>query len=288
MSGSLGGGKSESSSSSSFDENVWGPQGDALQGMYQQMQDLWGQSQGGFGSLGDMGNWGGQFNQNVANQGMGGYQDMLAGGSYGDSQDTLNRLYGSMDRQSADGSAMGNMYNSIVGGEGNSYIDPMVDAMRTGSQENLDRNLGMGELDATAMGQGGSSRHAMADSMTTRGALQDMNMNEANMRGGAYDKDMAMKMGIAQQADTNVGNQQDRLLQMLQGRDQNVSGGMQYGQNMQNLGMGAMAPQMQAMMAPWQMMQMYNQGMGSPTVLGSGTQQGDSSGWNAGGSLGIG
>ena len=278
--------RSKAKNRSNFEENVWGPQGDALGGMYGDMSDLWGNSQQGLSNMQGYSDWASNFNQNAANSGFGGYQDLLGGGSYGESDEIRNRLYGSMDSQSG-GTNMGKMYQDIVGGEGNSYIDPMVDSMRQSGQEALDKNLGMGAMGASAMGQGGSSRHAMSDAMLKQGALSDMNRAETNMRAGAYDKDMDWKMKIAGMADQGVGDQQDRLMSMLAGRDRSVGGGMQYGQNMQNMGMGAMAPQMQQNMAPWQMMQMYNSGMGDPTVLGKGSERSSSSGQAHEGSFGM-
>jgi hypothetical protein len=282
---SLGGSKSSSDSSSQYSEDVWSGQASAFEDMYRQMGNLWGNTQGGFGGLNSSGQWAGNFNQNAAQSATGGYEDLLGGGSYGNSDEILSRLYGSMDSQNG-GTNTSKMYNDIIGGEGNSYIDPMVDAMRMNSQENLDRNLGMGELDAMSSGQSGSSRHAMADSMLKRRALQDMNSNEAALRAGSYDKDLDWKMKIAGLADEGVGDQQDRLMAMMAGSDANVGAGINYGQNMQNLGMGAMAPGMQAMMAPWMMMNMYNQGMGDPTVLGQGSSKSSGDAISAGGSFG--
>lgn len=281
---SFGGGGSRSRSRSSSVDNVWAPQGNALSSMYGNFNNLWNQqAAGGFGGIQDDAGWAQGYNQGAARDAQGGYQSLLGGGSYGDPEQIRRRLFNSMDSQSG-GSNVGRMYQDIIGGPGNEYIDPMVDAMRAGYQENLNRNLGMGELDAAAMGQGGSSRHAMADAMLTRGALQDMNAAETNMRGGAYDTDLNWRMDIARLADQGIDRQQDRLLSMLRGRDENINQGLSQGVNVQNLGMGTLAPTMQAQMMPWQLGQMYAGNMGDPTILNTSSGRSRSSSLSLSGS----
>ncbi|RLD70922.1 MAG: hypothetical protein DRI98_06685 [Bacteroidetes bacterium] len=135
------------------------------------------------------------------------------------------------------------------------------------------------------MGQGGSSRHAMQNAMQGAQVNKDMMTQEANMRGGAYDKDLAMKMGIAQQADQSRQSEQDRMMQMMQGSDANRMGGMNYGSSMQNLGMGMMAPWMQAQNQGWGSMGNYANALGGPTVLSQGSQSGDSKAMSGGGGM---
>jgi hypothetical protein len=179
------------------------------------------------------------------------------------------------------GSQTGNMYNSIVGGEGNTYIDPMVDAMKRSGFENLDRMQSQSGMQAAAMGQGGSSRHAMQNAMLNRSAGNDMLDREMNMRSGAYDTDLNMKLDIARMADSNTQMNQDRMFNMLQGADSNVQSGMGFGGQMQNLGMGTMAPGMQQQNQQWGNMGNYANTIGAPTVLGSGSQRALSKGGGA-------
>ena len=164
------------------------------------------------------------------NGAIGGYNSQMGGGSFGDTTDIRNKLMGSMGQPSQ----MGQMYNSIVGGEGNTYIDPMVDAMKRSSMENLDRMNSGTAMDAAAMGQGGSSRHAMQNAMQSRDMNSDMLDREMNMRGGAYDTDLNMKMDIASMADSNRQQEQDRMFNMMSGSDANQQAGMSFGQGMQN------------------------------------------------------
>ena len=110
---------------------------------------------------------------------------------------------------------------------------------------------------------------------------------ETAMRGGAYDTDLAMKMDIARQADSGVQNSQQMLMNMLTGADSNIQAGMGMGQNMQNIGMGSMAPWMQAQNQAWSPMNNWAAILGNPTVLGqgSGNSSGSSKGKNTAGGL---
>jgi hypothetical protein len=275
--------KSESSSNNNSTDSVWGPQGDALKGLYDQANSLYGQ--------GDNFDWGGMaeglgpFMQSVMSGGQQGFNNMLGGGAYGDTSGIRNSLEESLNKSAQGGSNVGNMYESIVGGPGNTYIDPMVNAMKDGAMENNARMQAGTGANAAAMGQGGSSRHAMQNAMTNRRTNQDMLTQETNMRGNAYDKDLAMKMGIAQQADTNLGGTQDRMMQMLSGADSNVQSGMGYGSNLQNLGMGSFAPGFAAQEGNWGGMNQWANILGNPTVLNSSSGDGSSKGKGASGSM---
>ena len=263
-----------SSSSSKFNQSLANPE--AWGDFYGNMNNAWSMMNpfmmGGFGMLPKVD----PYMEGAAGAGAEGTNYMLEGGSFGNTQDIRNRLMGMMGGRSN----MGSMYESIVGGAGNTYIDPMVAAMRKSGNEALDSKINSNAMTANAMGQGGSSRHAMENAMTNRLAMDDMNRLEADMRGGAYDKDLAMKMSIAQQADSNRQSEQDRLLSMLTGADKNVGYGMSYQPTMQNLGMGMMAPYMQAFMMPWMAASAYSGAMGDPTVLSKGKSSGASGGFS--------
>ena len=224
-------------------------------GMMGQGGGMWNQAQG----LGPM-------YQQLMQMGQGGAQGLLGGGSVQNTDEIMRKLMDSMSSMSG-GSNVGKMYESIVGGPGNTYIDPMVDAMKSGAMENLDLMTGRNAMDASRYGQGGSSRQAMTDAMLGRSANRDMIDAETMMRGGAFDKDLAMKMGIAQQADVGVGGMQDRLMGLLGMSDQNVMGGMQGLGGIGNLGMQSMDPGMLAMMMPFMLMQMQGNAFGDPTTL---------------------
>ena len=74
------------------------------------------------------------------------------------------------------------------------------------------------------------------------------------------------------------------MMQMMQGSDANRNAGMGYGSGMQNLGMGSMAPWMQAQNQGWNNMNNYAGVIGGPTVLGSGSSSGSSKSVGSGGS----
>ena len=278
--GSKGGSKSKSNSQGEFSQDVWGPQGQALNNMYGNAEGLWGQNQGQMDELGNIAGGVADANAGVAGAATGGMADQLGGGAYGDTSGVMQRLMDSMGQRSN----MGSMYESIVGGEGNTYIDPMVDAMRQSGNQAIETANNYTDMDAAAMGQGGSNRHAMQNSMNTTQGLKDMNQQEANMRGGAYDTDLNMKMDIARMADGNAQQEQNRMMDILGGANDSQQYGMGFGQNAQNLNMGQMAPNMAVQNQGWGNMDSYANTIGAPTVLGSGSNSGSSRAMAKGGS----
>ena len=207
MGGSAG--KSKGSSNNSFSTNVWGPQGDALQNLYQLAFDQYGKGNDYMPQItGQADNI-----SNAANGILDANKVLQSGGAYGDTAEIRQMLLDSMGGRSNTGI----MYESIVGGSGNTYVDPLIESLRADSAQNVATLQGGNAMDAAAMGQSGSSRQAMQDAMFASQANQDLLNKEAELRYDTYDKDLAMKMGIAQQADYNHQAEQDRLLAMLQG-----------------------------------------------------------------------
>jgi hypothetical protein len=277
---SFGGNKSDSKAN--MNQEVFGPQGTAMSNMYNHFQDIYGQAMP-YMNLG-MGasNQAMPYMQAAADMGRFGGNRLSMGGAYGDVSGVRDNLYSSLSDSMNNPSSMGRMYEDIIGGPGNTYVDPLIDASRQATEE---RRLGMqsgNALNASAMGQGGSNRHAMENAMTNRMVNQDQTLFENSIGERNYDRDMGWKMDIARQADLGRGQAQDRAMNVLGGQDQNVMNAMNYQPTMQNLGMGQMAPYMQAAMMPYMMMNMYSQAMGDPTVLSSGSQKG------SGGGLGFG
>jgi hypothetical protein len=272
-------GKSSSSNRSSMDQNVWDPQGN-----YQQYQNqgnnLWQQQQPymnyGYGMMPGMQ----QQMGDVYNLGMNGMQQQMGGGAYGDTSRYNDMIYDAMANPQQ--SNQSKMYSDIIGGPGNTYADPLVDAMRGGMNDNRMKANANEGLTAQGMGQGGSNRHAMGNAMNDQNFNRDMNSAEMGIREGNYARDMDWKMGIAQQADSNRQNDLNRAQQMVSGGNQSQQYGMGYGSQAQNLGMGQMAPWMQAMMGPWNAYGQYSQAMGDPTVLTNSKSKGSSSSYNAG------
>ena len=278
MGGSVG--KSKSKSSNKFSNNVWGTQGDALGSLYQTTLGQLGQDsyQQQIGSAAY--NVQNQVND-IVNSQISASRDLSSGGVYGDTADVRQKLLDSMGGRSN----MGSMYESIVGGSGNTYVDPLIDQMRKSSAQNVQTLQGGNALDAAAMGQSGSSRQAMQDAMFANQANKDLLSQEALMRTDAYDKDLAMKMGIAQQADTNRGAEQDRLLSMLQGAQsskENVSNNTDL---LQTLLSSGLSPWLQAQQGQWNPINNAANAIGAPTIIGSGSGNSKSKGFGASGSL---
>ena len=278
MGGSIG--KSKSKSGNQFSNNVWGTQGDALGSLYQTTLGQLGQGsyQPQIGSAAT--NIQNQVND-IVNSQTSVNKDLSSGGVYGDTADVRQKLLDSMGGRSN----MGSMYESIVGGSGNTYVDPLIDQMRKSSAQNVQTLQGGNALDAAAMGQSGSSRQAMQDAMFANQANKDLLSQEALMRTDAYDKDLAMKMSIAQQADTNRGAEQDRLLSMLQGAQsskENVSNNTDL---LQTLLSSGLSPWLQAQQGQWNPINNAANAIGAPTIIGSGSGNSKSKGFGTSGGL---
>lgn len=280
--------KTSSSSSSSMNQNVWGPQADAMGNMYTQAGNLYGSMMPyanlGMGMMPQMQNW----MANAYNLGNRGAENLISGGSYGDTSGTRDSLYASLNNSLSAPSNVGRMYQDIVGGAGNTYIDPLVKSMRGGYADELARQQASAGMDAAAAGQGGSSRHAMQNAMLGAQSAKDQANMENQLRAGAYDTDLNWKMDIARMADANQGAAQDRAMNLLAGRDANVNAGMGFAPTMQNLSMGYMAPWMQAMQGGWMNMNNYNNMFGDPTVLTDAQSKGTSKGSGKSFNLGAG
>ena len=178
-------------------------------------------------------------------------------------------------------SAMGQMYNSIVGGPGNTYTDPLIDSLRNDMQYTADRRIGtQNDLRAATLGQSGSARHGVQNALTNRYANQDFQRMANQIRQQGYDKDLALKMDIARQADTNRMGAVDQAQKYLNQQNANQQGAFNFGSMLQNLGMGMYAPLMMAQQQPWNMMNQYAGILGDPTVLNKGSSSGKAVNWD--------
>ena len=274
MGGSAG--KSKGSSNNSFSTNVWGPQGDALQNLYQLAFDQYGKGNDYMSQItGQASNI-----DNAVNGILDANKGLQSGGAYGDTAEIRQMLLDSMGGRSNTGI----MYESIVGGSGNTYVDPLIESLRADSAQNVSTLQGGNAMDAAAMGQSGSSRQAMQDAMFASQANQDLLNKEAELRYDTYDKDLAMKMGIAQQADRNHQAEQDRLLAMLQGGQ----GSMEKGSStdlLSTLLNSGMNPWLQAQQAVWNPMNNLSNIIGNAIMTSSGSGSSKSKGGGISGSL---
>ena len=278
MGGSLGGSKSGSSSSSS--QNVMSQQIPFL-------QQLWGMSTGNVGQndyINQIGN-SAQNSQDLLNSLFGSQsnlQNQLAsGGAYGDSQQYIDPLMNSMGQRSN----VGSMYESIVGGSGNTYVDPLIYQMRKDSATNLATLQNANSLDATAAGQSGSSRQAMQNAMLGAQANKDLMTQEAQLRQSNYDNDLAMKMGIAQQADSNRQAEQDRLLSMIQGSQDSMNNATNMGSLLQSIATGGMDNWLKAQQGSWNPLNNLANIIGNPTILSESSGSSNSKGFGTSGSI---
>lgn len=270
MSSSTSGSKSSSKSSGkstfSSSQDVWAGQQQPLKDLYaaasQQFQDF------DPSMLQQSGDYSQKFNAGLSEAAMPAWQNQLAGGyNSGAAAAAEPALMKSLQNSLSGPSNTGKMYEGIVGGAGNTYIDPMVDAMKRGTVDSLNRQLPGISENAIAAGQMGSSRHGIAEGLARSDANKYMGDQESMMRGQAYDKDLNWKMDIAKMADSNIGAAQDRSIGLLNSRDQAAQGALQQGQQMSDYGQGQMNAQVQQQQLPWEMLSNYSNIIGAPTVL---------------------
>lgn len=277
MSAALGGGSQKQSSNniSQMSQNVNGPQQQALADMYNTAQNVFAQNQG----MNNQGQaYAQQQAQQVANQANPAWQQQLNGGA------TTNlgigdQLMGSINQSLNTPTATQGVYAQMMGGNGNTYAD----AMKSGyiGDANRTRDNMMRTLDARATGNGmsGGSRHGLAQAQGNYDINSNLQHELAQTGYNTFDKDLQNKLQIASQADQGTLSRQQMLADMLGGQNQAQAGALQFGEGMQNLGLGTLAPAS----AGWGNLQGLSNAIGSPTVLSQGGSIGNSSGsgWNA-------
>lgn len=258
-----GGGKSESSSSqqgqTSFDQNVWQPQGQALQQLYGGLQGLFGDTLGGMqgqipGAVGQM--------QDVYGMGQQAMGQQMGGGAFQGmdlQQDYRNALQGGGNEQAVN--------DMIMGGAGNDYAQAMKNQMAGDAMDRLGRGFAASDLRASQAGQGGSSRHGLLQARMAEDELDRLGQQQTQVGYNTFDKDLQRKLDIGRRADQFDMGRLQNVSGMLGAKQGAMQGGLGAAQGVQNLGMGQFAPYM----APWQAAGQYASGIGRPTVLGSGT-----------------
>lgn len=276
MSGSMGKSESQAQEGAKFDQNVWKPQGNALQNLYGQMGGLFGstnqQMQGQIPGAIDQ-------QQQIFQGSMAPWQQQMQGGAFAgmDTQGNYqNALQGGGNEQFIN--------QSIMGGAGNNYVDAMKQQMQSDAFGNLGQGLATLDQRASQAGQPGSSRHGLAQRGMFDDTMDRLSSDQTNLGFQTFDKDLDRKMGIAQRADQFDMGRLNSTGNMLQAQQGAMAGGIQQGQGMQNLGMGQFAPSM----APWGAAGQYASSIGRPTVLGSGQSSGSSDSKGKASSGGIG
>jgi len=257
--------KSESESETGFKQGVWDQQGKALNNLYKQMGGLFSQTNAGMqGQTPGATNW---MNQ-IRDQSNPAWQQQMGGGAYqgmdlqNDYRDALNTGGGNEQF----------INQSIMGGAGNDYVDAMRGNFMTDASDAQNQMMKGLDARAAASGMSGGSRHGTATAQGMKDINQNLQQNLNSLGYQSFDKDLDRKLGIAQRADTYDMNRLNNISGMM-GQQQNaMQGGLNYGGQMQNLGMGSFAPYMM----PWQAANQYAGTIGSPTVLGSGSMTGSS------------
>lgn len=278
----MGGSKSESdsSSSSAFNQDVWGPQGSALKDLYSSIGGLFGQTSEGMqgqipGAVGGM--------QGITDTADPAWQNQLAGGAYKD-MGLQNSLMASLNQSMGQPSAMSEINAMIMGGEGNTYADAMKSQYMQDANQAQQQMMSNMDARAVGAGQSGSSRHGVAQGIGMEDINKNLQRNLAETGFGTFDKDLERKLEIAGMADQGTLARQNMMSNMIGQQNQAMQGGLDYGSQMQNLNMGQFAPYMM----PWQAAGAYGNIIGAPTILGSGSMAGDSSSKGLSGGIGGG
>lgn len=264
------GSSGKNKSSWSFGQDIWEGQKQPLKDLYSQASQLY--SQFDPEAMKQMSQFNQDYQTKIANEAMPSWQNQLSGGMTSPLvNQTQNSLANSLNRSLNSPSNTGRMYQSIVGGPGNTYIDPMVSAMKRGVMDNLNRQMpGLGEQ-AISAGQYGSSRHGIAEGLMRSDANRDMMQQEANMRAGAYDTDLNWKMQIAQLADQNIGASQDRAIDLINSQNQSAQNAINLGQLLSGYGQNSVDSSLANNDAQWQQLGNWGNIIGDPTVLSSGS-----------------
>jgi len=272
---SFGLSKSKNKANSSFNQNVFGPQADALENAYGQFADLFGQTQG---NAGDQSQSGIDFQNQTLGQLQNPFRQQLSGGTYAN-MDLQDNLMSSLNQSNNTPSAMSEINAMIMGGDGNNYADAMkqsfVNDANTSSQ-NMLRNL---DARAAASGMSGGSRQGTATAQGYKDINTNLQRNLADVGFNAFDKDLDRKLAIAGMADQNTFGRQQLMSDMINNQNQTQANALQTGGNMLQYG------QNQQLM-PWQTAGAYRDVLGDPTVLSDGKSSSRGSSFGASGSFG--
>lgn len=264
--GSLSKSRQRQNNQSNFGQNVWDAQSPALSNLYGNARSLYGDTNAGMQSRIPFAS---DFQQGVASGSVPAWLQQMRGGAYAN-MDIARNLSDSLQQSENRPSSEQEINAMIMGGEGNNYADAMrgqyiADANR--ATDNMLRNL---DARAAASGMSGGSRHGTATAAGMRDINQNLQANMARTGYETFDRDLDRKLDIARRADESTLRRQSLMSDMLSNQQSAMQGGLNFGSNLQNLGMGQFNPYM----APWQAATNYAQVVGGPTVLSSGDSSG--------------
>lgn len=208
--------------------------------------------------------------QNVFNTAMPAWQQQLNGGAYS-SLGIGDNLMSSLNQTLNTPSNTQSLYAQIMGGRGNNYADAMK-ASYIGDANRAADNM-MRTLDARATGSGmsGGSRHGLATAQGYYDINSNLQHELAKTGYDTFDKDLANKMQIATQADSNTLARQQLMSEMLGNQNNTAQSALNFGSNMQSLNADTMAPS-------WQNASMLANIIGPPVQNSQGASSGSSRG----------
>jgi hypothetical protein len=260
----------------------------ALNSLYGSAQNLYNQVSGTQqGMVPGAVNFQNQQAQGAANANSG----MQQGGVYG-GLGIGNQLMDSLRQSQNTPSNMQEVNRMIMGGNGNTSLDAMKGSLEADAARAQNLNQAGNAAQAAGVGMSGSSRQGVMDALGKNDINRGLMANEAKLGYDSFNSDLQRKMDIASAADTNTFNRQQLMSGMLGQQQGAVNQGIGNTTGVQQAGMG----QFNAANQPWQGLQNYQNTLGAPTVLNSGssynTGQGSQSGsgWgttqNSGGTKG--
>jgi hypothetical protein len=216
---------------------------------------------------------------------------MQQGGVYG-GLNIGNDLMSSLNKSMSAPTNTQSIYASMMGGQGNDYLDAMKGSLSADAARAQALNSGTIDAQAAAAGMSGGSRHGVAQALGKEASNRALTGQMAQMGYNTFDQDLQNKLRIAEQADTNTFNRQQLMSGMLGQQQGAVQQGIGNTAGVQGYGMN----QFNVANQPYQGLQAYQGAIGGPSILNRGTSQnqgsGTSSGWsmgqNSGGSKGGG
>jgi len=202
------------------------------------------------------------------------FDNLNAGGAY--SSADLNSILSKVEGFQNTPSQSTGLYESIMGGQGNNYVDAMKNMFYKDAQRT--RDLSEASLDARMAGTGmaGGSRHGVAEALISRDIDKNLQDQMTKVGYDSFDKDLQNKMNIAKLADEQTTARQGMFANLgsmaLQGKNANMNTAASMIPSMGQTAMSQFAPTM----LPWTNLQNYSAAIGNPTVLTNTRQSGSS------------
>ena len=282
-------GKSGSSSSSSaeFNENVWPVQEPMLQDLFQRGLNLAGNQQQADADINSRWinpEYSGNRQMNVGYATSPAWQNQLAGGAF--SGVDANQVLGDIRRSTFAPSQSGQLYNQIMGGEGNVYLGGLKDVYHQDAQRTMSDMANTMDARAAGSGMSGSSRHGIAQGIGAEDINRNLQRDIATLGYETFDRDLQNKLGIASMADQNTLARQQMMMDALGQKQAAMTGGLNYAPTMGDIYNRPTESYYNTRNMEWN--PLFNAGnlLGSPLVLGSGNMAGSGSSKSKG--MGIG